>query len=66
MAKKFTKKKKVKVSFEFEFPEYRYNYRRNPHVMMETLLEKELTQIMTEYLCGDYEVNGNKITNLNI
>ena len=61
-----TKKKKVKVSFEFEFPEYRYDYRRNPHVMMETLLEKELTQIMTEYLCGDYEVNGNKITNLNI
>lgn len=61
-----TKKKKVKVSFEFEFPEYSYEYRRNPHVMMEDLLEKELTQIMTEYLCGDYEVNGNKITNLNI
>ena len=35
-------------------------------VMMETLLEKELTQIITEYLYCDYEVNGNKITNLNI
>lgn len=50
MVKKFTKKfvtlfyVQVKVSFEFEFPEYRYDYRRNPHVIMETLLEKSLNR----------------------